>query len=311
MPSALRSTLLFAALCAGATGLHALTARLVEGPAESAYAEVLGAAVEGAQAELERELDLHEEHTSWDDPWEVEDRNLVVRTTRSYAVAKDVAKGQQQMRRYFVELLGEPVQRVRKAPILIYADIPAYNAFGDEHGEYHSSILGSFYANGHPDRPVATYADENRTRLQMTITHSVLHQYIAEQYPGARLPVWANEGLASYFALFWDFPYGVRELEAIKQQNRLIPFSTLFNEGIEAYTDDSHARFIQLGMMFTYLLRFNEDTRRIGDKEPAQPFDEFLAAMLRGEDVETHPFLQFLTENEDSLREGFLACEFE
>lgn len=311
MPSALRSTLLLAALCAGATGLHAWTARLVEGPADGAYSEVLGAAVDDAQAELEAELDLYEEHTSWDDPWEVEDRNFVVRTTQSYAVAKDVAKGQQQMRRYMVELLGEPVQRVRKAPILVYADIPAYNAFGEEHGEHHSSILGSFYAAGHPDRPVATYADANRTRLQMTITHSVLHQYVAEQFPGAQLPIWAGEGLASYFSLFWDFAYGVRELETIREENRLIPFSTLFGEGIESYTADSHARFIQLGMMFTYLLRYNEDTRRMGDEVPAQPFDEFLAAMLRGEDVDGHPFMVYLTQNEDALREGFLACEFE
>ena len=311
MPTALRTSLLLTALVAGATGLHALTARLVDGPADRAYAAVLATAVDEAQAELEQEVDLYEEHTSWDDPWRVEDRDFVVLTTTSYAVAKDVAKGQQQMRRYFVELLGEPAQRGRKAPIHVYANIPAYNTFGDEHGEYHSSILGSFYASGHPERPVATYADENRTRLQMTITHSVVHQFVAEHYPGAQLPVWASEGLASYFALFWDFPYGVRELETLEQQNRLIPFSTLFDEGLESYTEDPHARFIQLGMMFTYLLRFNEDTRRIGDAEPAQPFDEFLAAMIRGEDVAQHPFLAYLMENQDALREGFLACEFE
>ena len=44
MPTALRTPLLLTALVAGATGLHAFTARLVDGPAESAYAEVLTAA---------------------------------------------------------------------------------------------------------------------------------------------------------------------------------------------------------------------------------------------------------------------------
>lgn len=277
---------------------------------ETSYRRALSKAISRAQRSLEADTDFFEDHSTWENPWVVESEHYEVRTTDSRRLGKEVAEGLETMRGYFEDLLGK-VGPTGRGRIYIYPDRAAYNAFGDQFGEHHSSILGGFYAGGHPDLPVATYLDSSRTRSQMWITHCALHQFLAAR-EGAPLPVWLEEGLASYFALFWDFTYGVRELEALKRDGRLLDFNQLMGEDISAYTADPHARFIQLGMVFTYLLRYCEETRQLeGELPPIAPFQEFIEASVAGDSVADLAFTAFINEEGPALQSGFLAFDFE
>ncbi|MFT7679431.1 MAG: hypothetical protein ACI8QC_003433 [Planctomycetota bacterium] len=280
-------------------------------PSERAYWDAIAEILKQEQAGLERRTDLWEDHSTWDDAWIVEGENFSVRTTHSRSLGLEILEGQESMRGFIKELLEGPDRQGDACPIFLLADRAAYNTFGNDHGEHHSSILGGFYATGHPEQPIATYLDASRTRTQMWITHNVVHHYLGQNFRG-QVPVWVSEGLASYFALFWDFGYGVRELATLKQEGRLVPFDKLTSESLSAYPSDPHARFIQLGMLFSYLLRFNEDTRRLeGESLPLAPFDEFLRASVRGTSVDSLPFSLYLDEQSEALLEGFLECEFE
>jgi len=307
-----RATLLFlaSAVLLSASALYATRSPRSQVPLERGYKSALAKAVAVAQADLEANSDLFEDHSSWDNPWIVQSPNYEVRTIHSRGLGLEITQGLETMRGYFVDLLGDVGPRGR-GRVFIFPDRASYNTFGDEFGEHHSSVLGGFYAEGHAERPVASYLDESKTRTQMWITHSAVHQFLSG-VPGVRARTWIDEGLASYFALFWDFSYGARELEALKEAGRLVPFAQLLREDLPAYTADPHARFIQLGMMFTYLLRFCEDTRHLeGELAPIASFSEYLSAIAAGESVEDLSFTAFLAEEGESVERAFLEFEFE
>lgn len=307
-----RATLLFlaSAVLLSASALYATRSLRAEVPLERSYQNALAKAVAEAQADLEANSELFEDHSSWDNPWIVQSTHYEVRTIHSRGLGLEISKGLETMRGYFIELLGD-VGPSGRGRVFIFPDRVSYNSFGDQFGEHHSSVLGGFYAEGHADRPVATYLDESKTRTQMWITHCAVHQFLAG-VPGVRASTWIDEGLASYFALFWDFSYGARELEALKEAGRLVPIAQLMREDLAAYTADPHARFIQLGMMFTYLLRYREETRHLeGELAPIASFSEYLAAIAAGESVQDLSFTAFLAEEGPSLERDFLEFEFE
>ena len=41
--------------------------------------------------------------------------------------------------------------------------------------------------------------------MRRWVTHSALHQFVAGAFPGRPIPDGLSEGLAAYFALYWDF----------------------------------------------------------------------------------------------------------
>jgi hypothetical protein len=283
----------------------------VASPSEQAYVGAISSTLLSQQLAFEDKTDLWQDHTTWDRAWIVQGKHFSVRTTSSRGLAQEVLDGQEGMRAYFDELLKGTANVASVCPIYIFPDRDTYNAFGDQHGQHHSSIMGGFYASGHPQRPIATYLDSSRTRTQMWITHNALHQYVSQNFSGTA-PVWVTEGLASYFSLIWDFNYGIRELEILKDQDRLLPLEQLLTESLDEYPDDPHARFIQLGMMFNYLLRFNEDTMRVENaSEALAPFDTFLRASARGASTAGLAFSLYLAEEKDAIVDGFLECNFQ
>ncbi len=279
-------------------------------PAEL-YRRAVARALARAQAELVAAARPDVDHSRWEDPWVVVSEHYEVRSTRSYAQARSIADSSEFLRGEMVKLLGEgDGGRKARQPIWIFPTLAAYKAFGEANGEEHSSMWGSYYAKKDAALAVATYENGNPTLLGMWVTHSAVHQFLEQSFGEQRL-VWVDEGLASYFALFWDWPYGASELERMKQARTFFPLARLVREPIQAYLDQPHDRFIELGMLFHFLLNSCEATRNGASGDPSTgPFQEFLRLAVRGQDTSDTEFLASFEEATALLEEDFKDFDF-
>ncbi len=276
---------------------------------EDLYRRCVERSLERAQTELLARIDLWADHSRWEDPWVVTTEHFEVRTVESHALAAEMGKGLEYMRGEWEKLLGRGSAAGGKARIWIFPDLAAYNAFGQSYAE-HTSMYGSFYADQHPDRPVATYFTPNQTLLGMWITHSATHQFV-EQGFGTQPPLWIAEGLAAYFALHWDWDYGARELERLDATKRFIPLERLTADPIQAYLPTADERLIELGMFFHYLLDSCEETKTGAGGDPeAAPFRDFLRAVVRGQDPSRTEVARVLEEDAALIEQDFRSFDF-
>lgn len=287
------------------------------------YRKSVAKAIGRAQADLERSLELWADHSTWANAWRASTENYTVRTTASRHFGLDLAQGLETMLGHFDTLLA-PTRRIDgPLEVFIFPSIAEYNQFGNDFGAEHSSAYGSFYAQGSPELAVGVLFDENLTLLRMWVTHSALHQYLDRAFP-RQPPTWVSEGLAAYFSLFWDNAYGISEIDRIRKnrtaagtpaptgQELFVPLGALLTEGLNRYVGNADNRFIQLGMLFTYLLVYREDTRTVidGDTVAQAPFAEYLRAILQGADHTQLPVHALLTERTSELEADFRAFEF-
>jgi len=286
--------------------LQAAPARL-EGP----YKRVVSRALERAEAKLLTSASFDVDHSRWEDPWVVQTEHYEVRSTKSYAQAHSIADSAEFMRGEYVKLLGEGRGgRAGRQAIWIYPSLAAYKIFGNQNGAEHSSFYGSYYASGDAALPVATYDDNNPTQLGIWVTHSAVHQFL-EQGFGPQRETWVDEGLASYFALFWDWSYGASELERMQKARTFIPLQRLLREPIQTYGDHAHEHFIELGMLFHYLLNSCETTKNGAGGDPSTgPFLEYLRAAVRGQDTSSTEFAQTAGDELDLLEQDFKDFDF-
>jgi len=274
------------------------------------YARVLLRGLDRAQAKVLAGLTFEVDHSRWEDPWVVTTAHYQVRTTGSYLQAHEVARDLEFLRGEFVKVLGEGRAPSGPRPVFILPTIGDYNRFGNDHGAEHSSLLGSFYSDQHPEQPVVTYQNGNSTWLGMWITHSAVHQFL-EQGFGPQRELWVSEGLASYFALYWDWRYGARELERIEKGPTYVSLEKLVRDPIQAYSRHPDDRFIELGMLFNFLLNHCEATKNGATGDPTTgPFQEFLRAAVRGQSVTDTEFFQTLEEASALLEQDFREFEF-
>lgn len=274
------------------------------------YQRVVARALERAQGELLAATSFIVDHSKWEDPWMVTTEHYQVRTTASYALASEIAVNLEFMHGEFVKLLGQGNAPPGKLPVWIFPTLAAYNAFGQENGAEHSSLLGSFYSSQHAEGPVVTYQIGNKTQLGMWITHSAVHQYLEHAF-GDLAPVWVSEGLAGYFALFWDWAYGARELERIQKAKLFVPLERIVREPLQAYAGKPNERFTELGMLFQFLLHSCEATKDGSDAPDAGgTFREFLRAAVRGQETSTTEFAQSFADAHALLEEDFKAFAF-
>jgi len=185
----------------------------------------------------------------------------------------------------------------------------SYNQFGQSAAE-HSSMYGSYYDAENAEQPVATYFTPNRNLLGMWITHGAVHQFLEQSF-STQPPIWISEGLASYFALYWDWGFGARELKLLAAGPSFVPLERLLRDPIQAYTATADLRFIELGMLFNYLLNYCEDTKNgAGDGPDSGPFRDFLRAAVRGQDTSKTHFAEMLDEAADLLESDFKGFDF-
>ena len=135
----------------------------------------------------------------------------------------------------------------------------------------------------------------------MWITHSALHQFVEHAY-SRQAPAWVSEGLASYFTTYWAYSWCGSELERFESEGRALPLDRLLTEGLDQYGDDSDVRFIQLGMLFNYLLHKREDTLT---GEGGSPFADWLRTVMAGRDASGLPVNTLLTTDRARLQQDF------
>jgi len=288
----------------------------LQGPPAVHASELYGRVVERASArarnELTATLQFEVDHSRFEDPWIVTTAHYELRATVSYAQTKKIAEGLEFVRGEFVKLLGESkAPRTARNKIWVFPSMGGYNQFGKDNGaDEHSSVLGSFFLAGHAEQPVVAYQDGNDTRLGMWVTHSALHQFLAQNF-GSKPELWVDEGLASYFALFWDWSYGAAQLDELEKTRDYVPLERLLREPIQAYLSKPDPRFIELGMLFHFLLNSCEATKNGATGDPSTgPFQEYLRAAVRGQDVSKSEFTQTLEEASALLEQDFKAFDF-
>ena len=272
--------------------------------------------LDAAQRRIEDRSDIWEDHSRWENAWEVETDDVLVKTTKSYGFAKTVATGQQSMIEWFRRILGDGAGLGGKLVVHVWPDRTSYNAAGEEFGADHSSFYGSFLAT-RPEGPVVESVWDpvpewdqaaNVTLCQMQITHSLLHGYVARCYPSSVLPTWAVEGLAEYFAFYWNKPWAMRRLQALRDGGSRIGVRDLLVESESDFNDSrAQARMLTLGMLFLWLMEHRDGSKLeplVEGEDASGPFRDFLVTGLRGRDMEEHPF-------RDQLRDpNELATEF-
>jgi hypothetical protein len=246
------------------------------------YTAALDGALARAHADLASNADIWTDHSTWANPWSAKTKHYEVRTTQTYAVTRSLAQGLEAMLKNFQTTLGIDFVPPERMKVFLFPDILAYNAVGDTHAE-HSSFYGSFYANLHPEQPVAAAPHPNPLSLRMQITHSALHQDLALAFPGTH-PVWIEEGLAAYFSTYWDYDWTLSEFERVKEGRTWVSLDNLLGDPLTQYATRTHERLTELGMLFYYLLRYSEDTRTTqpDEAEPRAPFRDYLLGRLRG-----------------------------
>ncbi|MFO0981945.1 MAG: hypothetical protein U1E76_09420 [Planctomycetota bacterium] len=275
------------------------------------YERAVRKTIEQAAELVQRAATLWEDHSTWDHAWQVRTAHYSVRTTHSRYLANDLAQGLEQMLGHFQRLLATSYAPSEPLAILIFPSLTDYNQFGRQFGQ-HSSIYGSFYADEQPERAVATYYTSNTTLLRMWVTHSAAHQFIDHALRKHAAPTWIEEGLASYFALYWDYRFGVQELARMKRANQLLPLENLLASPLEQYGTNPDGRFLELAMWFTYMLQFREDTKSVehDDGSVSAPFADYLRLQLEGKSTRGHPVEQLLERQLNELDEEFRDFDF-
>jgi hypothetical protein len=276
------------------------------------YEAAVRAGLAQAQAAMERSVVVAEDHSAWDKAWEVSSAHYTVRTTHSHWLASQLASGLDRMLQHFTSILAPAFQPGERFIVHVFPDIALYNSFGEQFGAHHSSIYGSFFAAGSAPPVVAAIQDPNITRLQMAVTHSAYHQFAARAFPGQTIAAWIDEGLASYFSLYWAPEYGIDEHRRLLETDKFVPLPRLLGANVDAYGDNAHDRFMELGMLFTWLLHYREDTRLPAEAERAENpgrFASYLRTVLRGQRVQDKAMVD-LVNDRASLEAGFRAEKF-
>ena len=295
-----------AAVCAAVLGAPAPT----QGPAAlDVIASALDRALQQTTAKV-RATDPYEDHSAWENAWSVDSEHYTVRTTDSYWLGQDLAAGLEVMRGHFQQVLGLDSVPGERVPIWVFPDSGAYNTLGGTKYAQHSTFYGSFFADQDPGRPVATvFVGDNPSLLRMQITHSAVHRFLSDAFPGRTPPVWIDEGLAAYFALmYWEPDWCRSKFAELRDAGRLPALEKLLDDNITSYGDSTAAgvRFIEFAVLFDYLLRVREDTRTTAPTEAEQraPFRDYLVATLRGQSTSKLPAHAVL-QDRDALEKDF------
>ncbi len=278
--------------------------------------EIANRIADEVRAEILRTQNLRESHADWTDPWIVETSHFRVRSLESWLLVHDLGQGLEQMHDRFEDLLAPSTPaRPTRSPVFVLPSLADYQQFGDDHGDARSSIYGSFHATGHPDQPVATYRDANLTRLRMFVTHGATLQFLEQRFPNRGTPAWIDYGLASYFQIAWAYGYGISELQRLQDENQFIPLGLLLAIQVDGNSSsltsaNAHAHFVELGMLFWYLLHHREDTRtEPGASEPG-PFASYLRSAVSGRNVAQHPVHALLFNDTAALESDLRSFVF-
>jgi len=273
---------------------------------------VVRRALARTQARWTAKKDVWEDHSSWENAWVVRNDFVAVRMAGSRWRVAGIAAGLDTMFQNFGTVLDSDYKPATPFVINIYPGLTEYNEFATSYGADHSSFYGSFYTSQVAERPVSSYAIANQVRLGMWVTHSAFHQYLDHAFSNTP-PPWISEGLASFFEMYWAYDWVLERYDQIRAAGNLIPLRDLLSANLAAYASRPEDRFIQLGVLFSYLIQHREDTKTIvsDDGERAAPFVDYVRAYLtRNASATRMPLHQLFRADIDQLERELLAFEF-
>lgn len=276
---------------------------------EAAYARVVDEALARVHDEIVKSASAYEDHSTWDNPWVVTSKHYEVRTTWGRKYAVDLAKGLDTMFGYFVEF-AQPARKVEGiAKLFVLPDQPSYNQFGDEHGGHASSMLGGFFAAGHPEKPVVSCWHPSDTLVRMWATHGAWHEFAQRAFPGVEHSTVLEKGLAAYFSAFWDWKWMTRQFLEMVDKDRFVPLATLLRAKVDENTNEYGERagdyFTQLAVLFRFL-RYDYPPTRDEGGAPGS-FVQFIRTSLRGQDPSRLPVYKLIFERTAEVEKAFRA----
>jgi len=301
-----------------ATGLLALTALAATGlkpgePPIAAKARLLTEAIEVAQKDLIDTAPAYEDHSTWANAWQIETEHYVIRLTHSRHLGLELGQDLETMFAWFQDLFGTDWQPPQRLQVHIYPSLAEYNQFGNSiNADEHSSFYGAFYAVQDPARPAAVMYSANIPRLKMHMTHAVLHQFVGEAFT-SQPPYWVSEGLASYFSLFFNYPYLQREHRRLAESDQFIPLRILASAAPTNFADRHHDKLMELGALFNYLLWRRPDTMTVVDEDGEvvqAPVRDLIRAAVRGNNLGFNPTYLSLMGRLDEIEADFKAYTF-
>jgi len=244
-----------------------------ESPVEPYYARAVERALKLREPELWKRPVVDLDHSTWDKAIVVTSAHYRLKTIGSRAAANQLVNGLEFMFGQFQELLASDFEPSTRFQIDVLP-LAEYNARGNNAAE-HSSFLGSFLESS---GSVAVSHNANAAYVGILATHSAAHQFIQKAF-GRPMPYWISEGLAAYFASYWNPEWSKSELQRVAKGPNWISMRSLLGSSASDYLKSGGVQLIELGMLFKYLIEFNPDTMQDGKT----PFVPFLRASVRGQ----------------------------
>lgn len=190
--------------------------------------------------------------------------------------------------------------------VVIHPTDESYNRFGEGFDE-RSSVTGAFHASeGGTDLVAATDGVGNANLLRMYLAYGAAHQYRARAYPGLRLPIILDEGIAAYLALqlnpvLTSFIWG--EFSALRDddnlQRRWIPLRKLATNDLSDVIalERQNDPLFQLAYLVVFLRYYSQPTQ----EQSIASFDGYMKQLIAGRGFSEHPIHKLLTEDIDEL----------
>ena len=243
---------------------------------------------------------------SIDDAYRSRTENYEVHSTKSPRIAFGYADMLEAQLVRMQSLFGSDYAPRRPIVAQIFPTGEGYRGFGENFDE-RSSVTGGFYAQGDGrDQIAAMDSATGDYLLRIYLSYGAAHQFMANAYPGARIPTALEEGLAMYVAMKAD-----RETESFFWAN----FNTMRSDTASAWTSIEQlaganiqaldtltkergiAPLIQLGCATHYLRHALGET----EAESIAAFDAYVALVLTNGNYRDHPIHKLLTTSAGKL----------
>lgn len=152
---------------------------------------------------IDARLALVLEGPPWERKFTCETKNYVVWTNADQALADEIARHAELIRKLYTQIFPRPPKAKRKFPIVVFGTREEYHQNGGPPG-----------AGGHFDpafKQLFLFRYEQMSDTLLVLYHEGFHQFLDSILPGVHAPQWFNEGMADFFGPSQYFKEGREE----------------------------------------------------------------------------------------------------